>query len=441
MTKIILNHGDLIDGTGKVVKDATVEIEGAVITSVSQTSNVAFGNENGNDIVVDTTGMTIMPGMMDLHDHLHGDASGIMHGHAHDRFGEMVNLIDDRDAYQAVFMAENARKALAMGFTTIRDTGSPRDITIDVARAERDGFFVGPRILYAATIDITFPEYKRQVHGVTGGNISGPVEAVKAVRVKVGMGADWIHLNATGAAAGQFGAETELLSLEEMEAAVKEAHKFGLRCTANACGTEGMKKAVIAGVDCIEHGTHIGLDDELIQMMVDQGVGWVPTLYVSIAKQEDAERAAERGEKSTVPEYWLKRELELIDLWRRGFEKALDAGVLTGIGTDAGAPFVYHGNSAKELEIYVRYGMSEMAAIESATRINAQILGMDDRLGTVEVGKEADIVVVRKDPLKDIRVLQEPENILLVIKGGKIVVDRMNTSWIEDQLTNVLWPG
>lgn len=419
---LILENATLIDGTGKTLPNATVVVVNDQIAAVGHVQEVDIPPDD--PVRIDLTGMTIMPGMMDLHDHLHGDATGTLDGLERDRFGEMIRLMWDRDAYLAVTMVENARKALSAGFTTIRDTGSPRDMTIDIARAERDSIFVGPRIYYAATIDISFPEGKRQVHGVTGGNITGPVEAVKAVREKVGMGTDWIHLIATGAAAGLFGAETELLSLEEMTAAVGAARNFGIRVTANACGAAGMKKAIIAGVDCIEHGTHIGQDDEVIQMMVDRNVGWVPTLYVSIAKREDAEQAEAHGLKSSLPDYWLKRELDLIDLWRRGFEKALKAGVLTAVGTDAGAPFVHHGNNAKELEIFVRYGMTEMQAIEAATRVPAQILGMDDRLGTIEKGKYADIVVVRDNPLKDIRVLQNLDNIALVVKNGAIVVDR-----------------
>jgi imidazolonepropionase-like amidohydrolase len=282
---------------------------------------------------------------------------------------------------------------------------------------------------------MSVPEGKRQVHGVTGGNVTGPVDAIRAVREKVGMGADWLHLRATGAAAGMYGANTELLTFEEMEAAAKAGHNFGLRVTCNACGARGMKSAILAGVDCIEHGTHIGEDPELIPMMVDRGIGWVPTLYVSIAKKEDAERAKAEGRKSSLPDYWLKRELDLIDLWRDGFEKALKAGVLTALGTDAGAPFVYHGENARELEIFVRYGMTEMQAIEAATRIPAQILGMEDQIGTVEAGKYADIVVVSKDPLKDIRVLYDLPNIALVVKNGVVVVDRMSAFAENRRLT------
>ena len=416
---IVLQGGTLIDGTGTVRPDATVVIDGTTISAVGETAQIQIP-PNGYQ-TIDVSGMTIMPGMMDLHDHLHGDASGIPDGAVHDRFGESIHLIEDRDAYQAVLHAENARKALAAGFTTIRDTGSPRDITIDIVRAERDGIFTAPRIFYCATIDMTYPVGKKQVHGVVGGNITGPVEAVRAVREKVGLGADWIHLNATGAGAGMYGPEVELLTIEEMEAAAKTAHNFGLRVTCNACGANGMKNAILAGVDCIEHGTHIAQSDEVIQMMVDREVGWVPTLWVSLAKKWDAEAKEAQGLKSTVPDYWLKRELELIDLWRRGFEKALKAGVLTAIGTDCGAPFVTHGKNATELEVFVNYGMTEMEAIEAATRVAAKVMGLEDKLGTVEPGKEADIIVVNADPLRDIRVLQDNDNIALVLKAGQIV--------------------
>lgn len=419
---IVLKNGNLIDGAGKVVKNAAVVIQNSMITAAGKAVEVKVSP--GKDEVIDVEGMSILPGLMDLHDHLHGDASESADGKLHDRFGEQLSFIEDRDAYLAVLMVENARKALEAGFTTIRDTGSPRDLTIDIARAERDSLFVGPRILACSTIDMTVPAGKRQVHGITGSNITGPVEAVRLTREKIGSGADWLHLRATGAAAGMWGANTELLSEEEMRAATAEAHRFGRRVTTNACGAKGMKNALRAGVDCIEHGTHIGEDDDVIAMMVDRRVGWVPTLYVSIAKKEQADAAEARGGKSGLPEYWLKRELELIDLWRRGFEKALEAGILTGLGTDSGAPYMVHGRNAKELEIYVRYGMSEIQAIEAATRVNAEILGMGERLGTVEAGKEADVIVVKGDPLKDIRVLQDTENVVLVFKAGKLVVDR-----------------
>jgi imidazolonepropionase-like amidohydrolase len=426
---IVLKNGNLIDGTGRMIKNAVVVMEGSAITAVGEMEEMRIPYEDSQ--VIELGGMTIMPGLMDLHDHLHGDSTDYRGGKPHDRFGEEVNFIEDHDAYLALLMVGNAKKALESGFTTIRDTGAPRDITIDIARAARDGLFVGPRILYCASVDITMPAGKRQVHGVVGGNITGPVEAIRVTREKIGSGADWIHLIATGAGAGLWGPEALVLNLDEMEAATAEAHKLGKRVTANANGAQGIRNAVVAGADCIEHGAWLHEDDDLIKMMVDRRVGWVPTVRVNIAKKEKKMEAEARGQKIRIPDYWLNRELEIMKHRRLSFEKAMAAGMLVAIGTDSGAPYMVHGNNAIELEMFVDYGATEMQAIEAATRVPAEILGMADRLGTVQVGKEADVIVVRKDPLKDIRVLQEMENIALVIKGGKIVVDRRNKTAVE----------
>jgi imidazolonepropionase-like amidohydrolase len=213
--------------------------------------------------------------------------------------------------------------------------------------------------------------------------------------------------------------------MEEMQAAAQEAHRLGRRVNANACGAAGIRDAILAGVDCIEHGSYIGVDEDVIPMMVDRQVGWVPTLCVYDLQKQSAEEAAASGGKTELPDYWINRVLaeyaQLVD----GFEKALHAGVPIAVGTDSGAPHVEHGGNAIEMEMFVKYGMSEMDAIAAATSIPARILGMSDRLGMIQAGKQADMVVVKKDPLKDIRVLQEQENIALVIKHGEVVVDRM----------------
>jgi imidazolonepropionase-like amidohydrolase len=419
---LVLKNGNLIDGTGKVVKDAVVVVEGSTITAAGSAGEVRIPESENQ--VIDVTGMTIMPGLMDLHDHLHGDGSEFPGGTPHDRFGETVSLSEENDAYLAVLMVENAKRTLEAGFTTIRDTGSPRDLTIDIARAERDGLFVGPRILAAATIDITNPPGKKRVHGSEGGDITGPVEAVKAVREKIGSGADWIHLRATGAGAGQWGPRSELLTFEEMKAAIDEAHRLGKRTTTNALGSKGAKNAVMAGVQCIEHGTFLYEDADLLKMMAERRVGFVPTLMVNIIKRDKKLEAEARGERISLPDYRVKREMEGIEHRRRSFVKAMEAGVPVGMGGDTGAPYLKHGKNAIEIEQFVKYGATEMEAIVAATSVAAEILGMEDWLGTVEAGKEADVIVVKKDPLQDIRVLQENENVVLVIKGGQIVVDR-----------------
>jgi imidazolonepropionase-like amidohydrolase len=423
---LVIKNGALIDGTGRLLRDATVVVEGSLITAVGSARDLEARQAGGD--VIDVAGMTVMPGLMDLHDLLHGDASESLDGTPHDRFGEQVSFTEDSDAYLTIKMVQNAQRTLEAGFTTIRDTAAPRDLTIDIARAERDGLFVGPRILYSATLHGTYPAGKKRPHGTVGGDITGPFDAVRVVREKLGSGADWINLMVTGGGAGLWGPEILLLTPQEILAATEEAHRLGKRVSASACGSVGIREAVLAGVDCINHGTHLGQDDELIKMMVDRRVGWVPTLGVSIAKKEEAERAAARGEKVGLPDYWLAREVQMIDLWRRGFEKAMEAGVLTAIGSDSGAPYMPHGRNAWELEVFVRYGATEMQAIEAATGLAAEVLGMADSLGTVEAGKQADLTVLKEDPLKDIRVLQRIDNVVLVIKAGELVIDKRHGS-------------
>ena len=238
----------------------------------------------------------------------------------------------------------------------------------------------------------------------------------------------------TGAAIGFWTANDVLLTLEECKAATEETHRLRRRVTANACGAQGIKNAVLAGVDCIEHGTHIAEDEEVLKMIVDRRIGWVPAFYVYEIQTSRAREAKARGEKIGLPDYWIQRVSEEYEVLIRNFQRAMEAGVLAGMGTDSGAPYLLHGKNAQEMELYVRFGLSEMDAIVAATRSAAEILGMEDTLGTVEAGKEADVIVVTKDPLKDIKVLQDNENVALVIKGGKIVVDRRGQpagKWVE----------
>jgi imidazolonepropionase-like amidohydrolase len=178
-------------------------------------------------------------------------------------------------------------------------------------------------------------------------------------------------------------------------------------------------------VQCIDHGGYLCEDSELIEMMAERQVGFVPTLSVVTAKVEKIREAQARGGKSGLPEYVIKRTLHELEPHRRSFEMTRAAGVPVAFGTDCGAPFTPNGENAIEMEMFVRYGATEMETIQAATSVAAQVAGLEDKLGTLEAGKVADIVVVRKDPLLDIRVFQDKSNIALVILDGGIVVDRM----------------
>lgn len=416
---IVLKNGTLIDGNGKSLTNADVVLEGERIQAAGPSGSLLYPKEAE---LIDVAGMTILPGLMDVHAHFHGDASPDRF--EHDAVGESKNLLRETDAYIAAMMGQNARVTLEAGFTTIRDLGGPRDINIDVARAVKDGLVKGPKIFAAATIDISVPAGKLLTHGVEGGNITGPVDARRATRVKLGSGADVIHVRATGAGYGQWESDDELLSIEEMEAAITEAHKFKRRTAANACGSKGIRNAVVAGVQSIEHGWYLHEDDDLIKLMVDRETGWVPTFMVSIMKRDKNREAAAKGQTTGIPDFVVKREIEMIEHGRRSFEKAMKAGMLIGHGTDVGAAYMVHGKNAVEMEQFVKYGATPMQAIEAATRVNAKIMRIDDHVGTIEAGKQADVIVVKGDPLKDIRLLLDSGNIILVYKAGAKVADR-----------------
>jgi imidazolonepropionase-like amidohydrolase len=325
-----------------------------------------------------------------------------------------------------MLLAENARRTLEAGFTTIREMGSPGDINIDVSRAVRDGIVRGPRIIPVATVDMTVLSGGIDVHGTKGGNVTGPIEARRAAREQIAAGAEVIHVIASGAQYGQFGPHTEILTEEEMRGAIEEAHKLGKRTTANACGAKGARNAVKAGVECIEHGEYLCQDDDLMKLMTERQVGFVPTLSVVIFKVDKIHEARRNGTRTGMPRKAEEIALDELEPHRITFQRCLELGVPMPMGTDAGSPYIPHGSNACELELYVRYGMTPMQAIEAATRVAAEVMRMDEWVGTVKPGKEADLIVVNGDPLKDIAVLRRLENIVLVIKGGQIIVDRRN---------------
>jgi imidazolonepropionase-like amidohydrolase len=417
---LVFRNGTLIDGTGRAIPDAVVVAEGATIGAVGPRAEVKI--PRGGREEIDLQGMTVIPGLMDLHVHLYSRSEADNYYQT----AEKRALLFETDAYLATRMVEHARQMLEYGFTTIRDMGAPRDINIDVSRALRDGVAKGPRIIPTATVAMSTVPGDQGSHGAEGPGYTGPVETRKGARQKIAAGAEVIHVIAGGAGYGKFGPKVLTLSVEEMAAAIEETHKLGRRTTAHSNSAEGMRNAVLAGTQCIEHGQYLYEDDELIKMMVDRRVGWVPTLRINYNEMENIEAAKARGEAPPYPEYLEARIAAMIEPHRRSYEKAMEAGVLVAMGSDLGGPNPVGGVHAFELEMFVKYGATPMQAIEAATRVAAEVLRMEDRVGTVEAGKEADLVVLKEDPLKDIRVLQNRENIVLVIQAGQIVLDHRN---------------
>ncbi|MCI0356880.1 MAG: amidohydrolase family protein, partial [Planctomycetaceae bacterium] len=311
-----------------------------------------------------------------------------------------------------------ARITLMAGFTTVRDLGDNGVNSIALRKAIDQGWIPGPRIFTAGKSLATTGGHADPTNALRGdyrrdpgpleGVINGPDDAKKAVRQRYKDGADLIKLTATGgvlslAASGQNPQFTD----EELRAVVATAKDYGMIVAVHAHGTEGIKRAVLAGVDSIEHGTF--MTDEVIELMREKGTYWVPT---NMAGEWVAKKAEEKG---YFPEIVRPKAAAIGPQIRLTFRKAYAAGVKIAFGTDSGVS--PHGENAHEFELMVEGGMPPMEAIQSATLTAAKLLRIDDRLGTIEAKKIADVVAVKGNPLEDIAAMRD---VIFVMKEGVV---------------------
>jgi imidazolonepropionase-like amidohydrolase len=312
----------------------------------------------------------------------------------------------------------HARRTLMAGFTTVRDLGDNGVNSIALRKAINEGWVVGPRIFtsgksiattggHADPSNALRGDYRRDP-GPLEGVINGADDARKAVRQRYKDGADLIKLTATGgilslAASGHNPQFTD----EELRAVVATAKDYNMIVAVHAHGSEGMKRAVLAGVDSIEHGTF--MTDEIIELMIERGTYWVPT---NMAGEWVAEKAKD---ESYFPPVVRVKAAAIGPVIRATFKKAQAAGVKIAFGTDSGVSA--HGDNAREFELMVEGGMPPMKAIQSATREAAKLLKIDDRLGTLEEKKLADVVAVEGNPLEDISVMKK---VVFVMKEGEV---------------------
>lgn len=405
---ITITGATVIDGTGKPpVPNAAVVIKDGRIVSVEPEGSPAAGD----DVVhIDARGRTVLPGLMDCHVHITGDGNP-------DILRQLRKTIP-RVAFEA---SVHARRTLETGFTTVRDAGAGHLIDISLRDAIKEGLLPGPRMLVSGLPLTTTGGHgdqfwPPQIEFTDRRVVDSPDEARKAARTELRNGADLIKLCASGGVMTERSIVTSrCLTVPEMRAAVEEARNVGAKTMAHAHGTESIKNAVLAGVDSIEHGMY--LTDEVIELMLEHDVFLVPTLVAPYHILENAEKAG-------MPEWAVTKCREHGDAHRASFRRALAAGVKIAMGTDAATPFNYHGDNALELELMVKEGMTAMQAIVAATSRAAELLGLSDRLGTVEPNKVADVIVVAGDPLADISCLRDKSRIEVVIKDGKIAVDR-----------------
>jgi imidazolonepropionase-like amidohydrolase len=392
--------------SGTMLTNQVVLIDGEKITDVGPADRVQIPT---GAPVIDLSQATVLPGLIDAHTHVYSSLNA----------GARVNT--SKEAWTIMAMG-NALTTLRAGFTAARDVGTHGEGygDVDVRNAINRGLFDGPRLQVSTRgIGASGSDYIG-VPGIaiTGGNeeIHGVEQAREVVREQIRYGADWIKVFPTGAysfsPAGQLYVEPTF-TLAELEAIVDEAHRHHHGVAAHAYGGEGLRNSILAGVDTIEHGQ--GLDDEMAAMMVQKGLYFDVTGF-----RYTMPEIVENDRKNTGGKY------SIIPIFEKNFQNALNRGVkiIVGSGVDgtAGDPRssgpLNHGTQAVEFAWLVNHGMTPAAAIQAGTMVDAEMMGWQDRIGSVEKGKFADMIAVSGDPLKDIT---ELERVKFVMKGGKVV--------------------
>ena len=394
---LVLRAARLIDGRGgSVIAPAMIVVRGNRIESIG-------GVTPADAETIDLGDMTLLPGLIDAHTHvlLQGDVTSADYD---------VQLFRESLPYRALRASRAVKIALDHGFTTMRDveTEGAMYTDVDIKRAINNGVIPGPRMVVATRAmsvtggygpsgyspEVAYPMGVQIVDGVEGGR--------KAVREQIGHGADWIKVYADRSYFVQKDGTLSSIptfTLEELKAIVDEAHRLRHKVASHAMARPGIENSLLAGVDTIEHG--IAIPDDLLDMMVAKGTFLCPTLTVT-----EYVAPGRGGVWAKIPQYH-----------RDSFQRAVRKGVKVAFGTDAGG-FPWDAfNQAKEFEYETKYGMTPMQAIQSATKVAAELVGMSDQLGTIETGKLADIVAVPGNPLDDITAMQK---VSFVMKDGQI---------------------
>ncbi len=402
MTRTLFTGASIIDGTGSSSAVADLVVEDGRI--------VEIGSGLDGDERVDLAGKSLLPGLFDCHTHV------------------VVSTVDQMRNLQTPFSyrfyqaAENLAATLRIGITTVRDAGGA---DLGIKQAVADGLIPGPRMQISLSMigqtgghgdpwmasgaDLRWlPRHP----GVPDTLVDGVDEMRRVVRTLVRMGADLIKVATSGGVLSPRDKPTHAhFRLEELQVMVEEATAAGIFVMAHAQATPGIKNAIRAGIRSIEHGIY--LDDEAIEMMLARGTWLVPTLMAPRGVIDAAEAGA------AIPEASVAKAREVVEIHRASFAKAVEAGVNIAMGTDSGV--TPHGLNLRELALMVEGGMTPMQAIEATTRSAAELMGLEDELGTLEAGKRADIVVVDGDPLELSTLATLAERITAVYQDGILV--------------------
>lgn len=410
-----IRNGQVIDGTGRPpIADGLVRVRSGLIEWVGPAA--AAPASPPPDRVIDAAGGSILPGLVEAH--------------FHPTYFNVAAL-EDLDIkypveYVTLLAAANARLALECGYTAARSGGSLFNIDVWLKKAIEKEVTPGPRLVAsgreicgAAGLMDWNPDYRKI--GMEGLVllVNGADEARQAVRKLVKDGVEWVKTYPTGDAASPDinDHHTLCMTYEEMRAVVQTAHNHGLKVTGHCRATEGIKNALLSGYDALEHGTFI--DDETLDLLLQRDVPVVPALYFEYA-------SIERGPEFGMPQAVIDGHKETLEGGADSARRILRAGGRLGMGGDYGFAWNPHGDYARELEFFVKYvGLTPLEVLTCATKTGAEIMGRGTDLGTLEVGKLADILVTRGNPLEDMAVLQDRSKTVAVMQGGVVRAGRL----------------
>lgn len=411
----VIDNGQVVDGTGSPpIQDAALVIEDGRIRYVGPA--VAMPLVDREATRIDAHGGTIMPGLVEAHFHA-------------TYFN--VSALEDLDIkypveYVTLLAGCNAKLALECGYTSARSGGSLFNVDVWLKRAILEDLIPGPR-LAASGREICGvgglmdwnPDYRKIGMDGLVFLVNGADEARAAVRKLVKDGVEWVKTYPTGDAASPDinDHHTLCMTFEEMEAVVSTAHNHGMKVTGHCRATQGIKNALRAGYDAIEHGTFV--DDEALQMILERNVPVVPALYFEQA-------SIERGPEFNLPPRVIDGHKETLEAGAESARRILKAGGRIGLGGDYGFGWNPHGNYARELTFFVKYvGFTPLETLMCATKTGAEILGREHELGTLESGKLADVLVVDGDVVADISILEDRSRLVAVLQGGVLKAGRL----------------